>query len=57
VITHQRPSDILAFEGSALERLLFDAEVLRHASERISTVEDEIKRKMARLGVMSQYVR
>lgn len=47
----QRPSDIVEYEGSALERLLFDLEVLAAASTSMKSVKDQIKAKRARLGI------
>jgi len=46
-LTGQRPSDIAEFEGSCLERLLFDLEVLAKSTETPS-VKSEILAKRAR---------
>jgi len=51
VFTHTRPSDILEYDGSALERLMFDLAVLKHVAREAVSVEEEVRKKYARLGV------
>jgi len=45
----RRPSELVNFSGSELEKLLFDISVLSSAAAEEKTLKDEIKAKYARM--------